>query len=89
VSRAFPPERQAEIFAALADPVRVRFLRELAGGGEHSGTAMAKRLGISLALLCHHSKVLVSARLVQKRKEAQTSYYRANRALLKECLRGF
>jgi DNA-binding transcriptional ArsR family regulator len=88
VKRALPPERQAEIFAALADPVRVRFLRELTDGGERSGTAIADRLGISLALLCHHSKILVGAGVIQKRKEAQTTYYRANRAVLKECVLG-
>jgi DNA-binding transcriptional ArsR family regulator len=88
VPRQVAAERQAEIFAALADPVRVRFVRELAGGGERSGTAIAERLGISLALLCHHSKILVGAGLVQKRKQGQTSYYRANRAILRESLRG-
>ena len=87
MGRQSTPERQAEIFAALADPVRVRFIRELVRG-ERNGTAIAQRLGISLALLCHHSKILVSAGLVRKRKQAQTSYYRANRAVLRECLRG-
>jgi DNA-binding transcriptional ArsR family regulator len=85
---AVAPERQAEIFAALADPLRVRFVRALSDGTERSGSALAERLGISLALLCHHSKILVGAGLVDKRKEAQTSYYRANREVLKECLRG-
>lgn len=88
VGRKVAAERQAEIFAALADPVRVRFIRELAGGTERSGTAIADRLGISLALLCHHSKILVGAGLVQKRKEGQTSYYRANPAVLRERLDG-
>lgn len=88
MKRSFPAERQAQIFAALADPVRVRFVRELSGGRELSGTAMAKRLGISLALLCHHSKILVTAEVVEKRKEGQTTFYRANRALLRDCLGG-
>jgi DNA-binding transcriptional ArsR family regulator len=82
------PERQAKVFAALGDPLRVRFVRELVEQGEQSGTAMAERLGISLALLCHHSNILLGTGLVEKRKQAQTTYYRANRAMLKECLRG-
>jgi DNA-binding transcriptional ArsR family regulator len=49
---------------------------------------VAERLGISLALLCHHSKILVSAGLVQKRKQAQTTYYRIDRARLRDGLRG-
>jgi DNA-binding transcriptional ArsR family regulator len=89
VRRSVAPERQAEIFAALGDPVRVRFVRELSDGRERSGTAIADRLGISLALLCHHSKILVGAGLVQKRKEAQTTYYRMDRAVLHDSLGGF
>jgi DNA-binding transcriptional ArsR family regulator len=88
LSANIPPERQAEIFAALADPVRVRFVRELADGVEHSGTILAHRLGISLALLSHHSKILVAARLVRKRKEGQTTYYRFDGAILKACVNG-
>jgi len=82
------PESQAKVFAALGDPLRVRFVRELVERGEQSGTAMAERLGISLALLCHHSNVLLAAGLVEKRKQAQTTFYRANRAMLKDCVRG-
>jgi DNA-binding transcriptional ArsR family regulator len=81
-------EAQAKVFAALGDPVRVRFIRELVERGEQTGTVIADRLGISLALLCHHSNVLVAAGLVDKRKQGQTSYYRANRAILKQCVRG-
>jgi DNA-binding transcriptional ArsR family regulator len=82
------PERQAKVFAALGDPMRVRFIRALVEGGEQTGSAIAERLGISLALLCHHSNVLVGAGLVEKRKQGQTSYYRANRKMLKESLHG-
>jgi DNA-binding transcriptional ArsR family regulator len=82
------PARQAEIFAALGDPVRVRFVRELLQSGEQSGGAVADRLGISLALLCHHSRILVGAGLVEKRKASQTTYYRVKRAALRTTLLG-
>lgn len=87
-SRGIAPERQAEIFAALADQVRVRFVRELSDGAIRSGTALANQLGISLALLSHHAKILVAAGLVRKRKEGQTTYYSADRAVLKACVDG-
>lgn len=81
-------ESQAKIFAALADPVRVRFVRALAGKQEHTGCELADELGVSLALLCHHSKILVQAGVVSKRKQGQTTHYRLNKPILKDCLRG-
>ncbi|MCI0414962.1 metalloregulator ArsR/SmtB family transcription factor [bacterium] len=80
-------EEQAKIFDALSDPIRLRFVRELVRGGELSGTAIADRLGISLALLCHHSRILVEAGVITKRKMAQTAYFRANRKLLTESMK--
>ena len=79
-------EQQAKIFSAIADPVRLRFVRELVEQGERSGTAIADKLGISLALLCHHSRILVEAGVVAKRKEGQTAYYSANPHLLQHCM---
>lgn len=80
-------EQQAKIFAALADPVRLRIVRELMDGGEHTGTAISQELGISLALFCHHSRILVESGVVFKRKEAQTAYLRANRRLIVDCMK--
>jgi DNA-binding transcriptional ArsR family regulator len=80
-------EQQAKIFSALADPVRLRFVRELVAHGERSGTAIADQLGISLALLCHHSRILVDSGVVVKRKDGQTAYFNANRDVLKHCMK--
>jgi len=80
-------DQQARIFSALADPVRLRFVRELVERGERSGTAIAEKLGISLALLCHHSRILVESGVVAKRKDGQTAYYSANRPLLRHCMK--
>jgi ArsR family transcriptional regulator, arsenate/arsenite/antimonite-responsive transcriptional repressor len=80
-------DSQAKIFGALSDPVRLRFVRLLADGEERSGSDIAEALGISLALLCHHSKILVDAGVVIKRKEAQTARYKANRAILKQAMK--
>lgn len=80
-------KQQAKIFSALADPVRLGILQQLKDGKEHASTAVADRLGISLALFCHHSRILVEAGVVLKRKEAQTAYLRANRSLLRDCMK--
>ena len=73
-------EECALVFKALGDPTRVRIIELLrAQSNEISGTEIASHVGISLALLCHHSSVLVEAALVTKRKEGQTSYWTLNR----------
>lgn len=81
-------ERRAKIFAALADPTRLRIVEMLAlcgECGEKSGSEIANQLGISLALFCHHSKTLLEAGLIQTRKEGQTKYNSLNRELLQDC----
>jgi DNA-binding transcriptional ArsR family regulator len=87
VSDIVSSEVQARIFAALADPLRVRFVRELADGEEKTGTEIAVRIEISLALLCHHSRILVDAGVILKRKKAQTAYYKANKPLLRQAMK--
>lgn len=76
-------EDRALVFKALGDPTRVRIVELLrAQSSEISGTEIAGHVGVSLALLCHHSSVLVEARLVTKRKEGQTSYWTLDRNAL-------
>jgi len=78
--------RRAKIFAALADPTRLKIVELLAHAGELSGTEIAQRLNISLALFCHHSKTLSEAGLIDIRKEGQTKYNSLNWELLNACL---
>lgn len=76
-------EECALVFKALGDPSRVRIIELLRTQvNEITGTEIADHVGISLALLCHHSSVLVEAGLVNKRKEGQTSYWTLNRDAL-------
>ena len=83
-------EECALVFKALGDPTRVRIIDLLrAQSNEITGTDIAGHVGISLALLCHHSSVLVEARLVNKRKEGQTSYWTLNRDALAVALGTF
>jgi len=80
-------EWRARIFAALSDPTRLRLVELLAGCEEMSGSEIADKLGISLALYCHHSKQLAEVGLIKKRKEGQTKYSSLNRELLTSCLK--
>ncbi len=80
-------EEDAKVFAALSDPMRLRFIRTLVGGEELSGTEISERLGISLALVCHHSRILSEARVVVKRKRGQTAFYKLDRRTLTGVMR--
>jgi len=78
-------EQRAKIFAALSDPTRLRIVEKLAQTAEMSGSEIAMHVGISLALFCHHSKLLAEAGVIQTRKEGQTKYHALNRELLINC----
>ena len=80
-------EDRALVFKAIGDPTRVRIIELLRAQTEEiTGTEIAESVGVSLALLCHHSRVLVEAGLVTKRKEGQTSYWTLNRDSLAAAL---
>jgi DNA-binding transcriptional ArsR family regulator len=80
-------EERALVFKAIGDPTRVRIIELLrAQADEITGTEIAEHVGVSLALLCHHSSVLIDAGLVTKRKEGQTSYWALNREALASAL---
>jgi DNA-binding transcriptional ArsR family regulator len=83
-------EERALVFKAIGDPTRVRIIELLRARSEEiTGTEIAEHIGVSLALLCHHSSVLVEAGLVNKRKEGQTSYWTLNREALASALASF
>jgi DNA-binding transcriptional ArsR family regulator len=76
-----------EVLSALADPVRLGIVRCLADSDELAGTTLADRLGVSRALLCHHSAILVKAGLVTRRKQGQVGYLRLNAKFLRGSLK--
>ncbi len=82
-------EQRAKIFAALSDPTRLRIVELLAEQGELSGSEIAARLEISLALFCHHSRTLSETGLLQIRKDGQTKYNSLNQSLLDRCFASF
>jgi DNA-binding transcriptional ArsR family regulator len=79
-------EQQAKIFSALSDPTRLRVVELLAKSDEMSGVEMAETLDISLALFCHHSKILVDVGLIKKRKQGLLKYHSLNRKVLEDCV---
>lgn len=82
-------DRRTKIFAALADPTRLQIVELLANCKEMSGSEIASRLEISLALFCHHAKTLCEAGLIKARKAGQTKYHSLNRDLLSACFKSF
>jgi DNA-binding transcriptional ArsR family regulator len=74
------------ILAALADPIRLEIVKCLAGGRELAGTTLADHLGISRALLCHHTGILVGAGIASKRKVGQVGYVKLNAARLRRSI---
>ncbi|UFP93760.1 ArsR/SmtB family transcription factor [Gloeobacter morelensis] len=79
-------EQRARAFMALSDPTRLQIVELLGSGGESSTSEVAERLGISLPLACHHTKLLVDVGLVHKRKEGQSKYVSLNQGLLNALL---
>jgi DNA-binding transcriptional ArsR family regulator len=77
-------EQRAKVFAALADPTRLRLVELLAAEDELCGAHMAQRAGISMALLSHHWKVLTDAGLVQRERRGQSQYCALNREALED-----
>lgn len=69
----------AELFACLADPTRLRLLRSVAGAPATVG-ALADSLGISQPTCSHHVRRLAAAGLVGTRRSGMTTVVSANPA---------
>ena len=74
------------ILAALADPIRLEIVKRLSRVDEITGVELARRLGISRALLCHHAGILVGVGLATRRKAGKTGYLRLNATRLRRCI---
>lgn len=77
-------DERATIFAALSDPTRLRIVEVLAAEEELSGAHIAHKVGISLALLSHHWKVLCACGVVQRERRGQTQFCRLNRRAIED-----
>ena len=77
------PDRLSSTFAALADPTRRAILARLASG-EKSVNELAEPFEMSLPAVSKHLKVLESAGLIARGREAQWRPCRLEAAPLKE-----
>ena len=80
-------EGRAKVFKALSDPTRLRIVEMLSERDTMCGSEMADKLGVSLALLCHHWRTLEHAGLITKKKAGQTASISLNRQLLADCFK--
>lgn len=79
-------EVKAELFKALAHPVRVRVLEVLAEGHESSVGELAAAVGVESPHLSQQLGILRRAGLVVSRREATTVFYSLKDPLLAELL---
>ncbi len=66
----------AHVFAALGDPVRLRLLSLVAGGGEVCSCDLEAPLGKSQPTISHHTKVLADAGLLTGEKRGRWMMWR-------------
>lgn len=74
---------QSDVFDALADPTR-RAILDLLAREERTAGDVADRFDVSRPAISKHLKVLLDARLVERRTEAQWRIYRLNPEGLEE-----
>lgn len=79
-------EVKAQLFKALAHPVRIRVLEVLAKGEEYPVGALASEVGIEAPHLSQQLAILRRAGLVRTRREATSVFYSLKDPLLAELL---
>ncbi|MGO8694744.1 MAG: ArsR/SmtB family transcription factor [Rectinemataceae bacterium] len=73
---------RAKLYAALADPLRLRMVDHLRLTSEACGKELAEVLGASVALVSHHAKILEDSGILVRRREGQFSRFSLNQAKL-------
>src|SRR5438477_12850989 len=66
----------ARLFAALADPVRLRLLSLVAAAGEVCSCDLERPLGKSQPTISHHTKALADAGLIVGEKRGRWMWWR-------------
>jgi ArsR family transcriptional regulator, arsenate/arsenite/antimonite-responsive transcriptional repressor len=66
----------AQVFAALADPVRLRLLSLVAEAGEVCSCDLERPLGKSQPTISHHTKALAEAGLIVGEKRGRWMWWR-------------
>jgi DNA-binding transcriptional ArsR family regulator len=87
--RRMSTEERATVFKALSDPLRVDIVDALAKSGPSCGTELSEKLGVSIALLCHHWDVLMDAGILKKERVGQLRICTLDQARLREATGGW
>ena len=66
---------RARYHAALSDPVRLKIVDFLKEQGATCGKELPAALGISVALVSHHTKILEEAGIIIRHREGQFSRF--------------
>lgn len=69
-------ERLAHLFAALADPVRLRLLSLIAAADEVCACDLQEPVGRSQPTVSHHTKLLADAGLIVGEKRGRWTWWR-------------
>jgi ArsR family transcriptional regulator len=69
-------EDLAKVFAALADPVRLRLLSLIADAGEICSCDLLEPLGKSQPTVSHHTKALADAGIIAGEKQGRWVWWR-------------
>ena len=69
-------EDLAAVFAAMADPVRLRLLSLVADAGEICSCNLLEPLGKAQPTISHHTKVLAEAGLIEGEKRGRWVWWR-------------
>jgi ArsR family transcriptional regulator len=75
-------EDLAKVFAALADPVRLRLLSLIAEAGEVCSCDLLETLGKSQPTVSHHTKALAEVGLITGEKQGRWVWWRVAPARL-------
>lgn len=74
MKRALDPD--VRLLAALADPIRLDIVRELAGSAEVCACDFTEGCGVSQPTVSHHLRVLREAGVVTSERRGSWVYYR-------------
>jgi ArsR family transcriptional regulator, arsenate/arsenite/antimonite-responsive transcriptional repressor len=77
-----PDAQFARIAKALADPRRMTLLETISAGRECPCSRLGELFSVSKATISHHMKELVTAGLVESRREGQYLHYCVRRETL-------
>jgi ArsR family transcriptional regulator len=77
-------DRQAEVFSALGEPIRIQMITLIAGVDELPCTVLVENIPLSKSTISYHVKILHRAGLIDVRKDGRNFHYTLRRRVLEE-----